>query len=440
MKYLNILCTLSELTCLFPTAKVVELNKINYNNSHLKIESEGDIININHYIETIYSKIDDLKNIFNIDSYYINPPENLTIVCDRQLWYRFYYPLIKDNFDLFCKLEDLYVEKNITILFNFAILEAVNYEDESEFYLYDFKFKNIKLSDYEFFKDKPNFYYDSFYSLYHILSEGQLTTTLFPNIKHGICEYHIHFNKIFEKFNVNNRLYRPYIYSQTCQKPRYHRIKFLLAAEENNILQFGKNNVNIKFIEEYQKAVNENFVHTDNTKKHSVNHKKYFNKKLFNDFEKIINKINITSDDADFLYDHLKFYFKDEEYNDAYIDVVGETHCIFDLQYGFFTEKSLKPIIAENFCMIYGSKKVYEEYKKIGINLFLDDFELNGIEDKNEIEQIEMIINSLKKLNDKEILKLYIKNYNEIQNNKEKLFKYYCEIINKINILLVKEK
>jgi hypothetical protein len=46
--------------------------------------------------------------------------------------------------------------------------------------------------------------------------------------------------------------------------------------------------------------------------------------------------------------------------------------------------------------MIYGSKKVYEEYKRIGIDLFLDEFELNGIEDKDEFEQIDMIISSLK--------------------------------------------
>ena len=54
-----------------------------------------------------------LENIFNIDSYYINPIENLTIICDRQLWYRFYFPLLKNHKELFNKLENLYVEKNV---------------------------------------------------------------------------------------------------------------------------------------------------------------------------------------------------------------------------------------------------------------------------------------------------------------------------------------
>ena len=79
-------------------------------------------------------------------------------------------------------------------------------------------------------------------------------------------------------------------------------------------------------------------------------------------------------------------YFVKKEFNESYVEVVGETHCIFDLQYGYFTEKSIKPILAEKFAMIYGSKKVYSEYKKLGIDLFLDELGLNGIEDKERKE------------------------------------------------------
>jgi hypothetical protein len=88
--------------------------------------------------------------------------------------------------------------------------------------------------------------------------------------------------------------------------------------------------------------------------------------------------------------------------------------------------------------MIYGSKKVYEEYKRIGIDLFLDEFELNGIEDKNELEQIDMIVASLKKLNKSKLQKIYIKNYNKIKDNKKKLFNHYCNIMNDVNKLLLK--
>lgn len=439
MKYLNILCNNYELNSLFPNAKLLEADRTNNNFSTLKIQSEEHIIEINHFIENIYEKLDDLENILNIDSYYTNPIDNLTIVCDRQLWYRFYFPLLKNHKKIFNKLEKLYVKKNVQIFFNFAILEAVNYEEEEEYFLYDFKFKHIKIADYELFKDKKNFYYDSFYSLYHLLAEAQMNVVLYPNTKHGHTEYHIDFNKIFSNFNINNKLYRNKIYSHTCLKPRYHRIKFLIEAVKAGVIDSGENNVNIQFIEEYKKATSENFIHTDNTKKHSKNHLTYFNKILYQKFLNILDKINITPEDKNFLYNHLQNYFYKKEYNNSYIDVTGETHCIFDLQYGFFTEKSIKPIIAEKFVMVYGSKKVYSEYKRIGIDLFLDEFGLNGIEDKNEIEQIDMIINSLKQLDIKFVKQLYIEKYDIIKNNKKILFDYFSKIMNNINILLLSD-
>jgi hypothetical protein len=220
--------------------------------------------------------------------------------------------------------------------------------------------------------------------------------------------------------------------------PRYHRIKFLLDADKNNVLHIGENNVNERFIDEYNVATKEDKIYTDGTQKHNNNHKIYFNKEYYQKFLKIIDRINVTKDDHDFLFNHLRNYFLNEEYNNSYIDVVGETHAIFNLKYGFFTEKSLKPILAEKFFMIYGSKKVYEEYKRIGIDLFLDEFELNGIEDKNEFEQIDMIIKSLKKLNQNKLKKLYIEKYKIIKKNKEKLFNHYCKIINDVNGLLLR--
>jgi len=444
MKYLNILCNTIELHCLFPTAQLLQLADVNRNLNVLKIKSQEDIIEINHYKENIFEKtpngVDNI-DIFSIESIYTNPPENLVIVCDRYVWYRFYFPLLKNNKKEFDKLEQLYVERNVQIFFSFAFLEAVNYEDEEEWFLYDFKFKHIKTSDYELFKGKKNFYYDSFYLMFHLFAEGQMTPYLYPNTKYGYGEYHIDFKKIFINFNINNRINRPALYSHMCLKPRYHRIQFLLKAHEKNVLKFGINNVNKQFIDEYKNATDTNYPYTDSTKKHNKNHLKYFNKEWYDKFLNIINQINITPDDPKILYDHMLNYYKGEEHNESYIDVAGETHCIFDLKYGFFTEKSIKPIMSEKFAMIYGSKKVYEEYKRIGIDLFLDDFELNGIEDKDELEQVDMIVKSLDKFtnNQSKIRDLYIKKYDIIKNNKQKLFDYYCKLMNEINILFLNE-
>jgi len=116
--------------------------------------------------------------------------------------------------------------------------------------------------------------------------------------------------------------------------------------------------------------------------------------------------------------------------------VVGETHCIFNLKYGFFTEKSIKPVLSEKFALIFGSNKVYEEYNRIGINLFLEDFGLNGIENKNELEQIDMIVNFLKDKNVDNIKNVFIKNTPLLRENKQKLIRHYCNIMNNINKLL----
>lgn len=440
MKYINLLSFNMELICLFPNAKILEINFADGSMTNLKIETNNEVVDINHFMDTgIWTKIQNSENFENIDSMYLNPIQDLTIVCDRKLWYELYYPMMRNNFEAFLKLEKLYVEKNVTVFFNFAILEAVNYEVEDEF-LYDFKFNHIKITDYELFKDKKNFYYDSFYALYHLLAEGQLNLLLNPHLYYGWNQYLINFENIFENFNIVNKIDRRYLYNHTCLKPRYHRIKFMIEAAKSGIITYGRNNVNVKFLDEYKEFTSEGFIFTDNGKKFSSNHLKYFNKDLFDDFKKIEHKLNITPDDKDFLYDHLKNYFKDREYNEAYIEIVGETHCIFDLEYGFFTEKSLKPIMSQNFCMIYGSNKVYDEFKRIGINLFLDDLGISGIEDKNELEQIDIIVNSLKKMNKKNILKLYMKHFDSLKKNKKILYNYYCKIINDVNVLLLKDK
>ena len=148
------------------------------------------------------------------------------------------------------------------------------------------------------------------------------------------------------------------------------------------------------------------------------------------------NQINVTPLNAPFEFDHLLYYFKDREYDSSYFDLVGETHCIFGLKHGFFTEKSIKPILSEKFALIFGSNKVYSEYEKIGIDLFLDDFGLQGIQTKNELEQIDMIIDFLKNKNRSHIRNIFIEKTEVIKQNKQKLITHYCNIMDNINKLL----
>ena len=440
MRLLNILSNNSELQCLFPEAKLNSIDTVDTGRHHkLIIDNSGEKIQINHYIQNPYDVLNELKSfdgITTIDLLYTNPIDDLIIIVDRKIWSELYLPLMKSNSNEFSKLEELYVNKNVKVLFNFAFLEANEYELYEEYFNYDFKFNHIKMTDYELFEGQKNFHYDSFYSLFHLLAEGQLNHLLFPGYLNGKHQYNTRFSDMFKNFNVSHSITKNYLYSNLALKPRFHRVQFLLKAFEQNALHNGLNSINEKFILEYSQAAKEGHIYTDNIKTHTDNHKKYFTKEIFDKLNSIRNQINVTPINAPFEWDHLLYYFRNREYDESYFDVVGETHCIFNLKYGFFTEKSIKPIISEKFALIFGSNKVYKEFEKIGINLFLDDFGLNGIQNKNELEQIDMIIDFLKNTNQNNIRNIFIEKTDDIRQNKENLIKHYCKIMNSINKLL----
>jgi len=440
MRSLNILASNNELQNLFPEAKLLSSNVIKVAKHHeIVIDNCGEKIKIHHYIQNPYNILNELKSfdgVTTIDLLYSNPIDNLIIVVDRKIWSELYLPMMKTNPIEFDKLEKIYVERNVKVLFNFAFLEANEYETDEKYFRYDFKFNHIKMTDYELFDGCKNFHYDSFYCMFHLMAEGQLSHLLFPGCKYDNYQYNLDFYDMFKNFNISHRITKPYVYSNLALKPRFHRVQFLLKAKESNVLKTGLNSINEKFLSEYAQAVNEGHIYTDHTKTHTDNHIRYFTKENFNKLQSIRNEINVTPLNAPFEYDHLLYYFKDREYDLSYFDVVGETHCIFNLKYGFFTEKSIKPVLSEKFALIFGSNKVYKEYKRIGIDLFLEDFRLNGIENKNELEQIDMIVHFLKDKNVDTIKNVFIKNTPLLRENKQKLITYYCKIMNNINKLL----
>jgi hypothetical protein len=440
MRSLNILATYNELQNLFPEANLISIDEIVYTKHHkIIINNNGEDIEINHYIQNPYNILNELKSfdgVTHLDLLYTNPINNLIIVVDRKIWSEFYLPLMKTNSIEFSKLEQLYVERNVKVLFNFAFLEANEYEIGEQYFRYDFKFNHIKMTDYELFNGGKNFHYDSFYSMFHLMAEGQFTHFLFPNYITGKLPYNANFYDIFKNLNITHTVDKPYVYSSQALKPRFHRVQFLLKAKESDILKTGLNCINEKFLLEYSQAIRDGKIYTDHTKIHTDNHIKYFTTENFNKLASIRNEINVTPLNAPFEYDHLLYYFRDKEYDTSYFEVVGETHCIFNLKYGFFTEKSIKPILSEKLPLIFGSNKVYSEYEKIGIDLFLDEFGLQDIQTKNELEQIDMIVDFLKNRDINDAKNIFIKKTPLLKQNKEKLTKYYCKIMNDINKLL----
>jgi hypothetical protein len=440
MRSLNILATNNELHNLFPEAKLLSVNVIKsteYN--EIIIDNGGEKIKIHHYIQNAYNILNELKTfdgITTINLLYTNPIDDCIIVVDRKIWSEMYLPMMKQNPIEFDKLEKIYVERNTKVLFNFAFLEANEYEKDEQYFVYDFKFNHIKMTDYELFNGGKNFHYDSFYCMFHLMAEGQLNRLLFPGVTYDYYSYNIDFYDMFKNFNISHRITKPYLYSSQALKPRFHRVQFLLKSKESDILKTGLNCINEKFLSEYSQAISEGYIYTDHTKTHTDNHIKYFTKENFNKLQSIRNEINVTPLNAPFEFNHLLYYFEDKEYDLSYFEVVGETHCIFNLKYGFFTEKSIKPVISEKFALVFGSNKIYSEYEKLGIDLFLDEFNLQGIQTKNELEQIDMIVDFLKNINQNDVKNLFIEKTPILRENKQKLITHYCNIMNNINKLL----
>jgi hypothetical protein len=438
---LKILCTKSEFHCLFPTAIPHNIQCIESVFNKISLELNGEYIEVHHYMENIFNIVNENINsnpgkLLDLNNLYMNPIDNLVIVVDRKLWSELYLPLLKNHYDIFLKLEDVYLKKNIKVLFNFAFFEALEYEMFSEYYLYDFKFNHIKLTDYELFKNEKNFYYDSFFTMFHIFAEGMMNPILFPNVWHSHTKYLTDFSVFIKNLNITNNFDSKKLYMHLVGKPRYHRMLFLLKAFENNIIESGINSVNEKYLKEYMCGIYENSIFTDNTNKHNKNHILHFTKENIDKVNSFSNLLTIKEDNHLFEHNHSFYYFNDKEYNNSFIEIVGETHGVFDLKYGIFTEKSIKPILAERFVLIYGSNKIYKEYEKLGINLFLEEFGLIGIENKDSIEQIDMIITFLKKIDIEWIRNFYINNFDKILDNKKKLINHYFEIMNNINKLL----
>ena len=134
MKYINLLANTYELNCLFPTAKIKSYKVIeNYLISKIILEVNNETFELTHYIENLFDTLSNLENVLNINSLYISPIDDLTIVCDRKLWSEFYFPLMKTNKIEFNKLEQR-LERQPS--FNEMLSECNSgfSEDELDFY------------------------------------------------------------------------------------------------------------------------------------------------------------------------------------------------------------------------------------------------------------------------------------------------------------------
>jgi hypothetical protein len=142
---------------------------------------------------------------------------------------------------------------------------------------------------------------------------------------------------------------------------------------------------------------------------------------------------------ADF-WSHLKHYLEHKEYKKSYIDVIGETHILFETMYPYFSEKSYYPILTEKFFIIYGANSFYKMLEDLGCYNCLDLFGLDKsyYEIENPYEQGDIITKKLKELIDKinsgefNIDNFYKENKHKLIDTKQKLFANYVDNIKQI--------
>jgi hypothetical protein len=133
-------------------------------------------------------------------------------------------------------------------------------------------------------------------------------------------------------------------------------------------------------------------------------------------------------------WSHLRHYLEYKEYKKSYIDVIGETHILFDTMFSYFSEKSYYPILTEKFFIIYGANRFYEMLEELDCYNSLDLFGLDNSYYKIEspYEQGDIITKKLKELIDKinsgefDMDKYYKENRHKLIDTKQKILSKYA--------------
>lgn len=445
---INIYCEASELFSLFlfEQIKIDNRNKIGTilfrDGAEVEFERHG-FGHISEVVNEVKTKkngvvvFEDLVKHPNLSIF--NPKPNSLIIFDRW-WTERNFMFMKDylGIDWLNKLYDIWKQRNVRVLFNFAFYESLLYETLMyDFITFDFPFKHLKLTDYPLFKDNKNFKYDKFYSLFHYISKNFSYLWLSSPGPLGIPSF-----SPVDKIRNNipckpNSIKKDYLFQALQMKPRPHRVYFIEKLIENNLKEYGVVTMNEESYKEY--IVSTNFTWDNNCNQNEFAF--YKSDLLLSDrWEFLKSEIVTPAMDGNRFGNHTEEYDQKFEFDRSYIDIAGETHVIYNTMFPTFTEKGTQPIMFEKMFILYGANEWYRSLEKIGVDPYLDELMLpkDYITIESPYEQVDLIIESLKKLSKVDFSKVVIESKDKILNNKEMLLKYYDKIISEIyNFILV---
>lgn len=406
--------------------------------TELEIEIDGKIEQIELYsctMPTTALNMNPTVKLIDLEyDFYINPPENSVVIFDRWVFERYIDFMFKSyGISKINALVKRYKERNIKVIFNFAFFEPTEYENQNYFLInYDYGFDYIKISDYELYDGIDKFIFSKIFNLFHII--GDLMSFQIESYFRQNTVPSIHNLFPVEEINLPEK-----IFSHLTLKPRPHRINVINNLYDLNIIDYGYCTLNKKMYEEYEERRNQGIVYsTDNSLMQNKWLQGYFKDMDYRGYEYYSkNMKDVLGHD---FWSHLRHYFEHKEYKKSYIDVVGETHILFDTMFPYFSEKSYYPILTEKFFIIYGANRFYEMLEELGCYNCLDLFGLDSSYYKieNPYEQGDIITKKLKELIDKinvgefDIDKFYKDNRHKLIDTKRKILAKYVNDIQNV--------
>lgn len=372
--------------------------------------------------------------------YYMNPPEDAIIIYDRWIFERYIDFIFKQyGISELNKLIERYKQKNIKVVFNFAFFEPNEYESLNYFLInYNYGFDCIKITDYELFNYYTNFIFSKTFNIFHIVGD-------LMSFEINQCFREKNIPSIYELFKVDEINSPEKLYSHLTLKPRPHRMNFINKLYDLDIIDYGYCTLNKMMYNEYQEKKDKGYVYsTDNCLMQSKWLYEYFKDIDYRGYEYYSKKMpDILGND---FWSHLRHYLEHKEYKKSYIDIIGETHILFETMFPYFSEKSYYPILTEKFFIIYGANRFYEMLEELGCYNSLDLFGLdsNYYKIENPYEQGEIISQKLKELIDKinsgnfDIEKYYKENRHKLIDTKNKIFSKYIDGIKDVQNFIFK--
>ena len=392
--------------------KPTELQALQFGEDTKKL----DVISTEHFDDNIKAIKERNKVIKfeDITHQIFNPKENSVIIFDRRIIERDFMNLMNNYGISFReKLYNLWKERNVSVVFNFAFWEALEYETTLyDFITFDFPFKHLKLTDYPLFENKENFIFDRLYNLFHYFNENfSGNIDKFPQQKHTSD--------------------KKYLFSSLQMKLRPHRLDFIKKLVSKNLHKYGYITGTREYFGEYKENLLEGHIIADNNSLQN----QYFYKDLHRDFfEKEWEDhkdIIIDSMQGNIHQNHTQKYNDELEYDKSYIDIHGETHIIYNTMYPIFTEKSYQSIFFEKMFLLYGGNEFYRVLNELGGHNFKDELLLpdNYFITKDPYDQVDMIVDSLEQLSKIDFYEVFQESHDKIKENKILLQEHYKKIM-----------